>query len=113
VEVAAEQTESVNDALMDSEEIAQPDGTTITLMIHPPEGEDGSIIPGSFDVGKTIGEAVDWYATKTLRATNKYALWKNGREMQRALDLRVYINMGIIKNDDHVILALPTTSPTQ
>ncbi|HTD20365.1 MAG TPA: ubiquitin-like domain-containing protein [Ktedonobacteraceae bacterium] len=113
VEVVTEQTDSVNDALMDSEEIAQPDGTTITLMFHPPEGEDGSIIPGSFDVGKTIGEAVDWYASRTLRATNKYALWKNGREMQCALDLRMYINMGIIKNDDHVILALPTTSPTQ
>src|SRR5438128_6529758 len=113
VEAAVEQTESVNDALMDSEEIAQPDSNTITLMFHPPEGEDGSIIPGSFDVSKTIREATDWYAARMLRTTNKYTLWKNGREMQHVLDLRVYINMGIIKNDDHVILALPTTPTTQ
>src|SRR5437879_12868446 len=49
VEAAAEQCESVNNALMYSEEIAQPDCYTIARMFHAPGGEDGQILHCSFD----------------------------------------------------------------
>ena len=102
------------DVLMDSEEIAQTNNDVITLLVHPPEGKSGMISQKTFRIDATVGEVADWYARKNGNTIEKYTLWKIKREMQRDLTLKVYINLGTIKNDDHTMSSLlfPPHPPT-